>query len=534
MNTKLKIVLIISFILIIICAIFTISILTKNPYVKKFDEKIELIEKAFSQDFPSNNLSKNIVIISISNMEKQATVKFGLGNSLNSAFSNAKSEISKFIQDNDYNVEWVKLDIVDYISSNFQYELESVNSAYNYRKGIFFEDSNRTFVLTEAELNSNSIIDYSSKSLDLNHLNDYLNLPSYEKFQSQPSNIKSFTTKSFFCDENNMTYSLFNTGANTGRRILKTINSNSIYDIISNASNYLFNMIKDDGKFNYGYYLTTNKEIPDYNILRHAGSVWSLIVTYDDDPDGAKKVKINSSLDYLKNNLANNSDSYYIISSNENENELSLGGNALATLAFCEYTTAFSDNQYVELAEKLGNGILSMQQSDGHFVHILNPDFSVKKDYSTYLYDGESIFALCKLYGITKNEKYLNSAEKALQYCINKDYTIYKDHWLSYAINEITKYVDNPDYYNFGLKNFTRNVNNFDNLSSASSINFELLVQSLKLYNTVSAKNINVSYMTNFPIAKLNDLIQSQVDLRSFFIFIPRNCYVPKRSCKTL
>ena len=197
---------------------------------------------------------------------------------------------------------------------------------------------------------------------------------------------------------------------------------------------------------------------------------------------------------------------------NYEKNEIPLGGNALAVTAFSEYTTAFMDNQYVELAEKLGNGIISMQQADGHFTHILNTDFSEKEDYWTNIYDGEAILALCKLYGITKNEKYLNSAEKALQNCIKNDYSIHCDHWISYAINEISKYVDNTEYYELGLKNFTRNINNIDNEKTSYSTALELLMQCLQLYENISEKQTQKDILKEFPIAKLTSIIQEKAN----------------------
>ena len=84
-----KIILFVIAILFIIGIIVALCILFENPNVKKFNEKIGLIEKSFLQKNSFNTLDEYIVIISVSDMNKQATVKFGSGSSLNSAFSDA-------------------------------------------------------------------------------------------------------------------------------------------------------------------------------------------------------------------------------------------------------------------------------------------------------------------------------------------------------------------------------------------------------------------------------------------------------------
>ncbi len=532
MKKNSKIILFVLAILFIIGIIVVLCILLENPNVKKFNEKIGLIEKSFLQKTSFNTLDEYFVIISVSDMEKQATVKVGSGSSLNSAFSDAKRKISKFIKENEYNVEWVKLDVVNSISSNFQTELENTTYAYTYRKGIIFENANSKIVLTEAELNSNELIDYENHSLNLNNLNDYLNLPSYEVIKSTPTNIKSFSTKSCFCDEYNYVYQLYDDGDTCGTRILNNIDSSFINHLVLTSSNYLFNMLGDDGKFVYGYNLTNGKKLSGYNILRHAGSVWSLIVTYDDDADGMKKQKINSALDYLKDFLTNDGNLYFVM--NYEKDEIPLGAGALTILAICDYTSTFMDTQYIDLAQKIGDGILSMQQSDGHFVHTLNTDFSLKEDYKSFVYTGESIFALCKLYGATKDEKYLNAAERALQYCVNSDFSIHSDHWISYAINEISKYVDNSDFYELGLKNFTRNINNIENEETSYSTALELLMQCFKLYNTLSDKQIDVNGLSDFPIQKLTSLIKSKANSILSLYMYPETAMYLKHPSKYL
>ena len=109
---------------------------------------------------------------------------------------------------------------------------------------------------------------------------------------------------------------------------------------------------------------------------------------------------------------------------------------------------------------KLLDGIVSLQQEDGHLVHIVDQESNIVKDYSTYYYDGEAIFALLKGYELFKDEKYLNSAKKIIDYVIDKYGVLEYNHWTGYDISLLTKYFNEDKYYNFINQTLNKNYNN--------------------------------------------------------------------------
>ena len=243
-------------------------------------------------------------------------------------------------------------------------------------------------------------------------------------------------------------------------------------------------MLGKDGEFIYEFSPLDDSEIDDYNIVRHAGSMWSLVESFDkNDHDAAlKKEKIIKGLKYLKRYIVRkDKDTYFI--ANMDENLVTLGTLALYVVALVSYTNKFNDNQFKILIKKLCNGILSLQEEDGSFIHIIKTkDFSVKKKFSIVYYDGESTLALLKAYGLFKDERYLDGVKKAINYFNDNNYLTYYDHWISYTMNELSKYVIENDYLEFGLRNVFNSYSKIKNKLSPNPTNFEMLMQCFELY----------------------------------------------------
>lgn len=488
----------------------------------KFERKLNLLNDAIFKNDEINILNdskdNHIAILSVSDNKTQAIVKKEKANSIADAYKNVKKEMKTYVKKNNYSSELVKIDFVNEIQeitmNEFKTMLLKLEQEYTFRDGIILDYDNRDdIILTEAELNSNRIIDYDDYEMNLKRLNQYLEFLGENKVEEMPKKLKKFNTISYFCDDNDLVFEI--DGA-TGQRKQDKLTQEEIDKILNNSTNYLINMIEENGKYTYGYFPLKDEENTDYNILRHAGTTWSIIERYNSSQ--TQKETIDTALKYLIDTVKYlDSETAYV---EELKNgELKLGGNALAIIAISEYINKFENDTYLELLKKLGNGIINMQEENGSFIHVLNAsDFSMLEKYRTVYYDGEAVFALCKLYAITNDKKYLDAAENAIKYFIENDYTKYCDHWISYAMNEITKYINKQEYYEFGLKNVFENLKIIKNKSYTSHINFEMLIQGFELYCRATEKNINTRYTEKTFEKELINAINYRADfqLRSY------------------
>ena len=218
------------------------------------------------------------------------------------------------------------------------------------------------------------------------------------------------------------------------------------------------------------------------------------------------KQKIDLAIQYVIQNAVKQKDENTAFILEEKDNELKLGANGIGLLMLVEYMQTFQTNQYEEVAIQLANGILEMQNEDGSYYHVYDyPTFQEKAEYRTTYYDGEATFALLKLYEYTKDEKYLQAAQKSMDYFVEKEYEQYRDQWIQYSVNEITKYIPNEAYFELGLRNMTQNYNEMLDDIYGSPTNLELLATGLEIYDRAIENKIDVSY---FDKEKLTNMIK--------------------------
>ena len=339
-----------------------------------------------------------------------------------------------------------------------------------FRRGIAF-DSQLHCALTEQELNANAILYGGSQCAHATFNNGNFAIYAKRRFTGgaavaaaqkvleQPeTTVYLFDTAGVFCAEDAIAYPLNSTGAETGWRHLAALTPDTAISTIETSSDYLSRQVQASGQFIYGYFPCFDRPINAYNTLRHASSTYSMIEAWALSGNETLKASIDRALNYLTQELIklytlpDGSAAAFLL---DTGNEIKLGGNAVCLLALVKYSEVTGSDHHLPLLEALANGMAWMQDSvTGAFVHVLHAhDLSLKEAFRIIYYDGEAAFGLIRLYALSRNERWLSVVEKAFDYFILKEHWREHDHWLSYCVNELTRYRPDEKYFRFGLSN---------------------------------------------------------------------------------
>ena len=427
----------------------------------------------------------NAVFISVCDGTARASVYTGTGSTVDDAWDSAVEQAGEALKKSGLEPRWVKADVVYLSKSVPAEELDRAVLASRhefFRYGAAFDSGFQTALL-EAELNGAKIYDYENGGLDLSYLNNYLKKAGRNTLDALPSSCTIFQCMGWLCDEDKTVYALSASGLDYGRRQVEVLDGDYAKQLILNASAFLERQINEDGSFIYGIYPRFDNEIDNYNIVRHASTIWSLICRYRIAPDEELAEKIERTIGYMLDYVIYDSQGRAYLYEKKAD-EVKLGGCGVAVVALTEYMDVFQTDRYTDVCRSLGEGILSMMdQGKGTYYHVLNGDLTRKEEFRTVYYDGEATFALCRLYGLTGEGRWLQAAQAAVEHFIQADYTQYKDHWVAYTMNEITKYIPNrPDYYAFALDNAQKNLDAIAQRDTTYHTYLELLMATFQIY----------------------------------------------------
>ena len=436
----------------------------------------------------------NVVFFSVCGGGERARVFTGTGGTVDAAWDaackKAEAAVRKGLQP-----LWVKADVV-YLSQTVTAS-ELGSALRDVRQGFFRYgaalDAGFDTALLEAELNGAGVYDYDEGGVSLEALNLLLEETGRKKRNALPEEYTVFQCAGWLCDESGAVWELGASGPSAGRRKVDLLDGEYAKDLILRASGYLTEQVREDGSFVYRLDPRFGTEDGGYNILRHAGTVWSMVLSWRIEADPALEEAIDRAVEYLLSQVVYDGEGRAYVYEAASD-EIKLGGCGISVLALTEYMDAFQTEKYLDVCKALGEGILSLlDQETGEYYRVLNADFSPKEAFRTVYYDGEATYALCRLYGLTGEAAWLAAARSAADHFIRADYTQYKDHWVSYAMNELTKYVtDNASYYAFALENVQVNLKTIVSREITNPVNLELLMAAFELYDRLASGGASV------------------------------------------
>jgi len=510
-----------------------------------------------------SNTTKQKVFMSYCYGTERAWTVNGIGNSLKTAYESARNLAAKSIIQKGILPKWIMIDIVTnetVIPLKEYYQMLNRTRRGYLRYGVAFDEMYNTAFL-EQEIYGNSLIKYIKKDeqyFNIDNINGHIkkhrnhtsklpadffhnpdisdnsdNSDNHDKNMDKP--IIIFETKGYFYDEG--VYVPLESSVESLHKGIRHISlgntpeeqSQNLLALTHKTADSLLSTLNNDGSFVYGYYPCFSKVASGYNVPRHSLAVYSLADLYLLSPKAKYKESALLALEYMLDNYVyyHDEETAFIIDHvNENETEIKLGALGMAILAITKCMEIFDENdskeKYITILRKLGNGILYLQNKEtGNYTHVLSyPSMELKEEFRIVYYAGEACFALTRLYTVDRNQKWMDAIELAFDFFIANDYHKFSDHWLAYAVNEISLYKTEDKYYEFGLKNAFYDLDFIINRDTTWNTFLEMLNVSIMVVNKI--QEMGKSYLLrNYDIKKLEHALETRFNRQLSSIMFP-------------
>lgn len=427
--------------------------------------------KKLLEDAPAPINEEYVVFVSNANGNKKHRYNVAFARSAESAEHALKTALTK-IPLASARYPWFKVDIV-----TASKVMEDYNSAskHNDMPSWWFGlsmDWDKDWVFLPDEVQAHGLMDYKNR-LRWDQFGKYA---STRKLKAWPttvmeddstvlSQLEVLHTNAVFIDFSNkqQVVPLYH-----GHRLFEKLTHTTLMEAAERAGDYLARNIHDDGKMVYLYRPISDSETADYGLTRHAGTVYSMAVLYQEYPDKTIKASMTRALDFLMTFVHDCALPYDETRTQKcmwdwdkgTHHVTKLGLNALTILAMAEYTQATGDLQYLETAKSIAAWMESAQKEDGSFVQkVGEPDNKLDEDYYVRYYQGEATFGLARLYNVVKAlgqepplESWMKVADLAATCIVERDARLEDDdllvdHWLLYGIAEMQSHNSHNKKY---------------------------------------------------------------------------------------
>lgn len=215
------------------------------------------------------------------------------------------------------------------------------------------------------------------------------------------------------------------------------------------GGSYLLRSLQADGRFRYRY-RPESDEIPGgYNILRHAGTIYSLLELHQASGDPTPLAVARRALAHLRASIqpwgrGRGRPRLAVVEDGVQK----LGGDGLGLLALAHHAALTGRRGDLERMRGLARGILAVQRRDGTFwPHKRSYPRGRAENFRSAFYPGEACLGLVRLYEVDPDPRWLEGARRGVRGVLRRsrkqgDPTQAPlDHWLLYAMERLSRHV---------------------------------------------------------------------------------------------
>lgn len=377
-----------------------------------------------------------VVFISVSNGEESAHVVMSAARGAVRAADEAIAHIAKLLPDASQRV-WIKVDVVNRIEP---LPPGATKLALGIRPSLDGLEMAGGLALLPEELLGWGLVD--GERLIESSLYDYLDArPARASVRTEDElrPLRRFGVASFFLLDDNTPLPLYR-----GHRLFERVTPDDLRAAANAAGAYLARSVTETGRFDYSYRLDTDEVPHDYNIVRHAGTIWSMVDFHRDTRDDEQLAAIDRAMRYLLAQIRPMKlGDQQVVGVVEND-EVSLGGNALAALALGTYIEVTGNKDHLPILRALGKALRAAQAPGGRF-EIQRQKFSTG---DVFFEDGpyapgEAVLALLKVQDVDPDPALLDAAVRGARFLVTlRDADklpeeLPHDHWLLYALRHL-------------------------------------------------------------------------------------------------
>lgn len=288
--------------------------------------------------------------------------------------------------------------------------------------------------------------------------------------------------------------------------------ANAALKIATNGANFLASIVKPNGKMIYKLDRNHGNQLEGYNILRHAGCIWSILDVYKTTKDPYLLCQSKKALDWMiRNRIEDFKDGSKVV---VEKGYAKMGGAALAALALIRYHKLEKNSEYEKTAFDLCKYLQMCIDSNGFPQHMKrkieeDKDTPVSGFWSDF-YQGESVLALCAVGKTIIMGELLDSALDLIKamYQYRKENGHVRDHWMMQGL----------EYFEDLFMDYAEDIANrtitdpISNRSAPTACRAETLISYLNILQTFSKKkpDIDLDENVSHTYETLNMLLEKQ------------------------
>jgi hypothetical protein len=213
------------------------------------------------------------------------------------------------------------------------------------------------------------------------------------------------------------------------------------------AGRYLDGVCSREGEFTYQVDTLSGRESSSYNIVRHAGAMYSLGMLRRSRRDARAGAALARAAKYLRKNYigpgAEPGQLAVWSKPQPGSSKTELGATGLGLVALVEARRASRRSVSLNELQALGRFLLFLQREDGSFYHRYDRKTGLDADWNVLYYPGEAALALISLYEVDHSRVWLEASGKALSYLARSragNSNVPLDHWALIATAKLLPY----------------------------------------------------------------------------------------------